>query len=259
MTKDELDKGFAQTLEFFNALDNSDIVDEAANPLFSYLYTPPPNLNIYLDKLQDAISVSNLKSRPANYHNQIGQLLEQIACLCFQGLSGVTSLKSFQSPGPQYDLLITGDKLQWMSLCKLLYMGDEARDILVEVKATESKVTDNIFSRLCSLLDLNLFNTTKLGVFFTLNGATGFPVEEDTSRQRKISDSRLRQLLFLVGKGKYVIVLDKNDIKQLDQAGALIKIIISKIRDIEHLSGVYISPDIESPIEIDLPNHLQDL
>lgn len=261
MTKDEFDKGAEYALKFLMALDDSDVADEATNPLLSYLYTPPANLNIYLDKLQEEIAISNLpkKDRPANHHNNIGQLLEQIACLCFQGLSGVTSLKSFQSPGPQYDLLITGDSFGWMALCKSLYIDFKSRDILVEVKATEDKVSDKIFSRLCGLLELNLLKSSQLGVFFTLNGATGFPGKDDTRRQRKIGDSRLRQLLFLIGKGKSIIVLDQDDIKQLDQAGSLINILIRKIRDIEYLSGLYVTPHIENPVEIDLPTHLQNL
>jgi hypothetical protein len=104
-----------------------------------------------------------------------------------------------------------------------------------------------------------LFKTTGLGVFFTLNGASGFPKKKDKTRQRKLADSRLRQLMFLIRNGKFIVVFDQDDIYQLDKSGSLIRILIKKIRDIEQLTGMYISPEIEEPVEKDLPTHLQKL
>lgn len=261
MTKDETDKTFEEVIRLLSKLDNSECFSEEKNSLIAYLYSPPKNLDTYLDQLKNEIEISAMpkEKRPINHHNEIGKLLEQIAYICFNSLKGISSIKSYQSAGPQYDLLISGDNESWMTLCKMLYIDFESRDILVEVKATKKKVTDQIFSRLCSLLDMNLFNTAQLGVFFTLNGATGFPQKDSSQRQRKIGDSKLRQLMFLVGKKKYIVVLDKDDIEKLNEPGSLVKIILRKIQDIEQLAGNYIPPDVKSPIEKDLPVHLQNL
>ncbi len=262
MTKDETDKMIGKAIEILSNLDSSDQLGDEKNALISYFYSPHKKLDTYLEKLKDEIEISALprNKRPSNHHNEIGKLLEQIAYICFSSLKGVSSIKSYQSAaGPQYDLLISGDDLPWMYLCKMLHIKFESRDILVEVKATKKKVNDQIFSRLCSLLDMNLFNTTQLGVFFTLNGATGFPQKDSTQRQRKIGDSKLRQLMFLVGKNKFIVVLDKDDIDELNKAGSLVKIILRKIEDIEQVTGEYIPPAVGVPIEKDLPVHLQNL
>ena len=64
--------------------------------------------------------------------------------------------------------------------------------------------------------------------------------------------------LFHARTGKAIVVLDKDDIFKLDQPGSLLQILISKINDIEHLSGLTIEP-CENPIEVDLPAHLKIL
>lgn len=261
MTKDETDKTIGEVIRLLSKLDGSEYFNEETNALIPFLYSPHKKLDTYLDQLKNEIEISAMTKdkRPANHHNEIGKLLEQIAYICFSSLKGISYIKSYQSAGPQYDLLISGDNESWMTLCKMLYIDFESRDILVEVKATKTKVTDQIFSRLCSLLDMNLFNTAQLGVFFTLNGATGFPQKDSIQRQRKLGDSKLRQLMFLVGKNKYIVVLDKDDIEKLNEPGSLVKIILRKIQDIEQLAGKYIPPDVKAPIEKDLPAHLQNL
>lgn len=218
--------------------------------LASYLYIVHPKLQEYLEKLEQDLQIANpnLQER--------GKLLEKIVFLVFKGLKGVTRFKSFQSASSQYDLLVSGDGEKWMTVCKILYLEFDKRDIVIEAKAKQSKVTDQDFARLCNIMELNLTNSS-LGIFFTLEGATGFPKEND-SRQRSIRDCRLRQALFHAKTGKYVIVLDKNDIFSLGENGTFIRLLTRKIRDLQELSGIPIVP-VESWQEIDLPQHLKEL
>jgi len=108
-------------------------------------------------------------------------------------------------------------------------------------------------------MEINLFNTAGLGIFFTLKGATGFP-GETKARQKKLGESRLRQVIFHAKTGKSIIVLDSADICLLDRPASLIQILISKIRDLEYLSGLnsQSSTDLSS-VEIDVPKHLEVL
>ncbi len=243
-------------ITLLKALDEITLDDPDTINLFAaYLYTPDPNIGSYLDKLRH---YSGLTSPNKNELADAGNLLEQIAVLTFNGLQGVTSIKSFRSAGPQYDLLVSGDGLEWPYFTKLLYMQGVQRDIVIEAKCTKEKVSDQIFARLCSLMEINLFNCAGLGLFFTLNGATGFPDHEATTRQKKIGDARLRQVLFHARTGKSIIVFDKNDIFQLDKPATLIQLLIRKIRDIEQLSGLP-TQSCDLPKEIDLPSHLGNI
>lgn len=227
----------------------------ASDGLLSYLYVADVRLSEYLDKLKSFLKLE----RPSHsQRTDCGKTLEQIADLAFQGLQGVTRFKSFQSAGAQYDLLISGDNEKWLVICDRFYLSFDKRDIIIEAKAKESKVADQDFARLCSIMDLNLTNTG-LGIFFTLEGATGFPDRTASKRQRKISDCRLRQALFRAKTGKYIIVFDKEDIFELNSNGSLMKLIIRKIRDLEELSGIHHSPAEEWIENKDLPEHLKIL
>lgn len=256
---EEFSLAVVNALKLISEISERDLSEKSADPLISYLYTPDKKLDEYLRDLEEQIKVANYpqKERPSNFHNQIGQLLEQIAYLCFNKLLGITSIKSFQSPGPQYDYLVTGDTAEWKTICKLLYIDFGRRDFLIEVKATKKRVNDQQFARLCNLLELNLFQTGGLGIFFTLNGATGFPKKNDKVRQRSLRDARLRQVMFSLKAKKSIVVLEKDDIFQLNKPGSLVRILMKKVRDIEDLTGVYVSPEIKEPIEKDLPQHLQ--
>lgn len=223
------------------------------NKLASYLYQADKALSYYLDELDKYTQVT----KPTLEQTQeAGKLLEQIVVLVFKGLKGVQSIKSFQSAGPQYDLLVSGDDVAWLNVCKLLYLNTDKRDIVVEAKATKSPLPDKQFARLCSIMDLNLTGSG-LGIFFTLNGATGFP-SSGSSRQRAVSDCRLRQIIFHAKTNKIIVVLDKSDIFELDKNGTLIQILTRKIRDLFELSGLPTTPATEF-CEIDLPTHLKPL
>jgi hypothetical protein len=237
------------------ALENIDPNDPASADLATYLYTADRRLSNYIDQLKE---FTQLENPTLSESKKGGEMLEQIAFLVFQGLKGVTSLKSFQSAGPQYDLLVSGDQAAWLYVCKLLYLKENQRGIVVEAKATKARLPDKQFARLCSIMELNLSSIVGLGVFFTLNGATGFP-QSESSRQRTIRDCRLRQVLFHAKTQKLIVVLDKDDIFELGKNGTLIQILVRKIRDLCELSGLP-TPPVDEPKEmIDLPNHLKQL
>jgi hypothetical protein len=235
---------------------------DSLSDLAIYLYDPDERLNYYLKKLKEYAQISNLpqKNRPNNFNTLAGNLLEQISYLCFSSLRGVSSIKSLQSPGPQYDLLVSGNDTFWKCLCDQLYIEYTKRDFIIECKATKNKVGDQQFSRMCSLLQLNKFDTSQLGIFFTLQGASGFP-EENQKRLRSLRDAKLRQVMFNISTSKRIIVLDKNDLLSLGNPGSLVKIMVSKIQDIMECSGKYTRANelLNNPIEKDLPKHLKHL
>ncbi len=240
--------------DVLKALEKIDRDDPASDKLSSYLYIPDSRMSEYLIQLDNLLKIS--KPKKAELRER-GKTLEQIVCLAFNSLKGVTSLKSFQSAGPQYDLLITGDTIDWNVICKQLYIDTPKRDIVVEAKARKEKLQDKDFARLCSIMELNLTGAS-LGIFFTLNGATGFPQRNCLTRQRKISDCRLRQVIYYAKTNKFVVVLDKQDIFELNRNGSLIQILTRKIRDLRELSG-FPTTSVNDFKEIDLPGHLSDL
>lgn len=234
-----------------NAMNLLESGDPALNKLASYLYKPDNKLSEYLGNLKIFTEVEKPTLKETQ---EAGKLLEQIVILVFKGLKGVQSIKSFQSAGPQYDLLISGDDLSWKEVCKTLYLDWEKRDIVIEAKATKALLPDKQFARLCSIMDLNLKGAS-LGIFITLNGATGFP-KLGNSRQRAVSDCRLRQIIFHAKTNKIIVVLDKDDLFQLTKNGTLIEVLTRKIRDLSELSGLP-TTSVEQFQEIDLPEHLK--
>jgi hypothetical protein len=250
LNKGDLVVNLLKALEDINPED-----EDSAASISSYLYVPDARISEYLIKLKN---YTELKSPTPQQRREAGDLLEQIVVLTFCGLKGLTSIKSFRSAGPQYDLLVSGDTEKWFPLYRLLYMKENQRDIVVEAKCTAEKVSDQQFARLCSLMEVNLFNTTGLGIFFTLKGATGFPERGQETRQQQLSEARLRQALFHARTGKAIVVLELQDILDLNQPASLIQILIRKIKDIEHLSGLSIE-SCGNPIEVDLPKHLKPI
>jgi hypothetical protein len=246
-SSDELVDGIIKAMERLKS------GEPALNALASFLYKADNKLCECLDKLR---KYTDLEKPTHKQTQEAGQLLEQIVLLLFKGLKGVQSIKSFQSAGPQYDLLISGDDIGWKVVCKTLYLEWENRDIVIEAKATKSPLKENQFARLCSIMDDNL-RGAGLGIFVTLNGASGFPQKGD-QRQRKLSDCRLRQVIFHARTNKIIVVLDKEDLFHLTTNGTLIEILTRKIRDLSELSGLPTIP-IEQFQEIDLPAHLKIL
>ncbi|MEM8674763.1 MAG: hypothetical protein AAGF83_12945 [Cyanobacteria bacterium P01_G01_bin.67] len=235
------------------ALKDLDQDSSESDKLASYLYIADSRLKDYLENFERLLQ---LQKPTRKQLQQRGKILEQITYLVFSSLKGVSSIKSFQSAGSQYDLVVSGDDISWHPVCKQLYMDISYRDIVIEAKAKNSKLPDKDFARLCSIMNEN-YTGAGLGIFFTLKGATGFP-DKKSSRQRKISDCRLRQALFHAQTGKFIVVLDKDEILQLGKNGTLLQILTRKIRDLRELSGLPTVP-IEQFKEIDLPPHLEEL
>lgn len=221
--------------------------EECVSRLASPLYIPHPILDEYLSRLNIFL---DLPKPTQEEITKAGYLLEEIALICFCGLIGHTSIKSFRSPSAQYDLVISGDTMQWKLITEILYLNFTQRDIVIEVKATTDSLSDSQFARLCSIMSLNLTNAG-LGIFFTLNGASGFP-KSGEARQQKIGNARLRQVIFYASTKKAIVVLDKNDILTLNQNGSLIALLMTKISDLNQLSGLPTAP-VEELEDVDLP------
>lgn len=188
-----------------------------------------------------------------------GQLMEEIALLTFRCLKGWESIKSYQSYAQQHDLVISGSKSSWFVLMRYLHLPREGRTIVVEAKNLADRVSDSQFSRLCGIIQNKFAETCHLGIFFTRSGASGFPnpseLEEAESRQRRLRDARATQILFHAKTGKFVVVLDHEDLQRLTQKGALPRILEAKIRDVEEAGGLSLQFN-ENWTEIDLPPHL---
>lgn len=188
-----------------------------------------------------------------------GALMEEIALLAFKALSGWSSIKSFTSYSHQHDLVISGDRCSWLTLMKFLSISSEnARTIVVEAKNTNEPVDDSQFSRLCSVLQNKYGKQSELGVFLSRSGASHFPKKGRRQRQRVLRDARATQIIFHARTGKYVVVLDEDDIKQLAEPGSLPQMLAQKIRDVENVTGLHTLELVgEDGREVDLPPHLE--
>lgn len=257
-SKQDINEILLNSLKILKDSSREDISDETFNDFASYFYTPDQKLGDLLEKLKKEIAKREQKDPDAISNSEIGKLMEQVAYLTFSGLVGHSDIKSFQSAGAQYDLIITGDTIQWKYLCEFLFINNGS-DFLIEVKAEKKRIGDPQFARLCSLLHFNLHNTSGLGIFFTLKGASGFPKPNSRRRKRSLSDARLRQAIFMASCNKPIIVFDENDIYELNNSGSLFQMLRDKIRDVEQLSGISIGPQLDTPRECDLPTHLQGL
>lgn len=249
MTKDQ-DSLINELFEIYDKIDKQAV---GTIKFFSYFNQIDPKLPSFLNHFQSLLSIQN----PS--HQQLqerGKVLEQIACLVFSKLSGCTVVKSFQSAGPQYDLIVSGNDLKWKFIVESLFIPFEKRDILIEAKAKNERLPDKDFARLCSIMEHNL-TSTGLGIFLTLQGATGFP-KNPQSRQRGVKDCLLRQIIFHAKTGKYIIVLDQQDIFSLAQPGSLLLLLSRKIKELQELSGLPTQP-IQNLNEIDLPDYLKNI
>lgn len=219
----------------------------------------------YADELYDPDD--HLISRIADYNQWYetragedpGQLMEEIAFLSFRRLRGWESIKSYQSYAQQHDLVIAGSRPWWFILIKYLHLLPERRTILIEAKNRDDRVSDSDFSRLCGIIQNKLAETCNLGIFFTREGASGFSglteLGETGSRQRSLRDARATQVLFHAKTGKFVVVLNHDDLQLLTQKGALPRILEAKIRDVEEAAGLSLQFN-ENWTETDLPPHL---
>jgi hypothetical protein len=238
--------------DYFEAYEK---LKERGIKLTSYLYKADIRISEYLDKLNELSQKEKLTKQEIQ---QAGKLLEQIVVLVFKGLKGVQSIKSFQSAGPQYDLLVSGHDFEWQEVSDALYLKRNQRDIVIEAKATKAPLPHKQFARLCSIMENELLRSAGLGIFVTLNGATGFP-KRNSPRQRAVSDCRLLQIIFHARTNKIIIVLDKEDLFELTKNGTLIELLTRKIRDLFELSGLPTASVENWQEDVDLPPHLKIL
>lgn len=230
-----------------------------SDELINWLYTPDSQILDYLSQLKTFLEIEN---PIREQRREAGYLLEKILVLSFKSLAGYSEIKNYQSASHQYDLLVSGDNAEWDIICDRLYLRDTEkkqnyRGILIEAKAIGDSVSVAQFTRLCSIMNLEFCSTVGLGIFFTIEGAAGFP-KRGENRVVCVKYARLCQVLFHARSGKKVVVLDKDDIFELDKNGALIKILIRKVKELEELSGLS-TVSINEPVDIDLPDYLKDL
>lgn len=204
---------------------------------------------------------SLIKNKPARTWSKYssedpGRLLEEIACLAFASIKGKRTFKSYQSFAAQIDLAIWGDDFDWLTFLAFLQLPYRFQTIVVESKNLSTEVDDKQFGRFCGLIQNKFTETAKLGVFFTRNGYTGGP-KRGSDRKRILRDAQATQILFHAKTGKFVVVLDDNDLRELKNPGSLPKILKAKIRAVEAWTGLSISFDEDLVERNDLPPHLQ--
>jgi hypothetical protein len=241
---------FEEALAFFEAKPDG----VARHSLATVIYQPDARFAPLLARLRTYIA-----NPPTTLEQQqdAGRLLEQIATVAFDCIRGRDVIKSYRSAEAQYDLLVNGTPPAWDPFWRFTRLEHEGRGVLVECKATKSRVGAPVFARLCDAVAHTFQSTVALGVFFTLSGATGFPTKGNP-RQQKLGDARLRQVLFYAATRKPIVVFDQDDILSLSEPGSLLVLLERKIRDIEEISGLPSAPASHS-VEVDLPKHLKDL
>jgi len=206
---------------------------------------PSPRLNARLKDYFDWCSGSK-EENPGN-------LLEEIAYLLFQCFIGIGNVRSYQSYAPQHDLVVDGDSNAWVYLMQYLHLPISGRTIVVECKNQDKPITDQQFSRLCSILQNKFQDTAHLGVFVSHTPATGFP--ERGKKKRALSDSRATQALFHAKTNKYVVVIDHDDLVSINNGVSFAKILEAKIREVEASTGMNLEFNEEWK-ETLLPSHL---
>lgn len=182
-----------------------------------------------------------------------GELLEEIAYLLFRSFVGVGNVRSFQSYAPQHDLVVDGEANSWILLLNYLHLPESGRSIVVECKNQTSTISDQQFSRLCSILQNKFQDIAHLGVFISHTPASGFPKRK--RKERTLRDSRATQSLFHAKTGKYVIVIDHDDLVKIRKGANIAKILEAKIREVEASSGIELEFN-ENWEEMLLPRHL---
>ncbi len=196
--------------------------------LVEFLYTPDPRLTAKLAKLRGVLvgPYTTTKARRAA-KQEAGYIMEEVAFLAFRGISGAGAPECWRNPGFQIDLLVSStDELYTCALQTVLNRDDRPFGILVECKATEGRVDEATFSRLCCIFEQNLSAVVGLGVFFTLKGATGWKAG------KVVSEARLRQVVHAARTGRPVVVLDEEDVFQLDKPGALLRILQMRVKEV---------------------------
>ena len=223
--------------------------------IYNALYDPSLSLKRLIASYNSIFDpISGGKTKVAYTTGDAGKIMEQIAYLAFRCLKGLEVFKSFRSAESQIDLVITIDPLSLLSFTLPL----KTNKIIVEAKNEDEAISVKSFSRLAALLTYKYSDQSRLGIFFARKGASGFP-QHGQPRQRTLNDSRAIQVIYHAKTDKYLIVFDHDDIQLLQQPGALIRLIRSKISDVEDLSGIDLEYDGNVEELDDLPPHLAKL
>ena len=225
--------------------------------LLPLLYTPDSRLRSRVKQMDRLLRRKAAGKLTPSETQQLGYLLEEVALLVFQGLAGITSLKSYQSAGPQHDLVVAGNDSLWLCICEMLHIA-KFSGILVEAKATKGKVGDKEFQRVGSIVTHHLGKTVGLGVFLSIKGATGFPSRGEKEKKLSRRAGRVTQIIVYQSAKKPIVVLDWEDIQELDKAGALITTLERKVREIEEMTGAPTALP-SKPIDVMLPDRLKCL
>lgn len=225
--------------------------------LIPTLYAPDPKLGPLLKKVDGLMKKKAKGTLSAAQKRTLGYTLEKVVLLSFQGLVGINAIKSYQSAGPQHDLLVKGIDELWRAVCQTINLP-EPGGMLIESKATTDKVGDKEFERLGNIVTHHFRNTVAIGIFFAIEGATGFPRSGQVTRSASLKAACLTQAVIYYSANKPIVVLDWTDIRTLDQPGALLTLLERKVREIEEMSGLR-EPPPPKPVSVDLPKHLKPL
>lgn len=219
--------------------------------LLKACYRPDPRIKGKLAELRQFLDIPQANRTDAQ-RQAAGYLLEDIAFLAFLSIDGAKAPESFRNPGFQIDLYVSGDDPLYIEVMDALLMGAPQRGIVVECKATEGKVDESTFSRLCCIFEQNFGARAGLAVFFTLEGATGWKTP------MKPSDARIRQIVHAARTERAVVVLDEDDVFRLDEPGALLEILAAKVDEVFKMTAGK-TADLDGYGPVNLPNRLTQL
>lgn len=209
------------------------------------LYVPDDRLKDKLKQYKASTQDSSMTTKNK------GEMMEEIALLAFGCLKGLGYVKSYPSYAEQHDLVVTGNTPLWEKSVKSIMGRESPLTIVIEAKYHSKPLDSALFTRLCYILQNKFTQTSSLGVFLSNAGATGM------NTRRSLSDAKAAQIIFHARTEKYVVVLDRTDILQLGQPGALIRILRAKIHDVEAGANIALSQhDNMHWVEVDLPPHL---
>lgn len=203
-----------------------------------------------LTSLQTAEALNSKKRRSATENKLLGESLEQVAVYMSWCLRS-DKPESFQSAGPQFDLVSRSDTVLWKKHLGPALVGGPLEGILWECKATKSPVDDQQVARLAGILDHSL-PSVGLCLVLSLKGASG--TASLKAGRRVLSDARLRQILYhMRPHGKPIVVFDLDELKRVAAGENLARMIRRKILELEEMRA---TPSKETALAIDAPPHI---
>ncbi|RYG66101.1 hypothetical protein EON64_10515 [archaeon] len=231
----------------------------AVKVLDNLLYSPDRRLKANVGKMAKFL----LLKKPTQKQKQAaGYLLETICFLTFEAIKGGDwPPKSYQSTGPQIDLLATGNSSVWRIFCSRAGInpgGPAGTGILVESKAIGKPVGDAIVQRVFAMANLQFKDTVRLGVVLSLKGISGEPNASQT--MRVLRDARLTQVLAFALHSVPIVSISWADIQRLHKPGELVRMIRAKILEFQQLGGFPTSLPKSAEAQVcPLPAHMAAL